>query len=452
MRRLERKNLEALLLIVTRMIKADNRVDAEEIELLAQLEEQYGFDRSLMTEARHLTLAEAVRRLASLDAPIRQQILESIGSLAKADQTMERHEALLLLALRYCLGDDNEGCAYEVVSGSHNRHGGDLSSYIIYYESETDDKRHKQIDEHWELMNLLMQQQGLQLMVVEHIVDDLCQQDKAMVQKLMGYMAPQLSDDQLSALYDRMTDMDTRTFGQRVLVRDLQFGDLREAKPSLLVSIGRNDMLRIELSDDDNVLTHVRKLVNDYSQLANSGMEALRLINSATQQGHFMFYGYYHDFFSLLVESEPIESRIVLWPFKSEFMFPDADRKLKLTPQEATLYTLILIYNYKKKGLPTCFTKDQKEIEHTYKNIYCLKKNADDKDAIFPDNLAPIRSKIEKKMRAQLEGLDNLEDFIPRNEDREGRYSITAPISMVRVKPDGRQPETGILDYKWGKR
>lgn len=444
-RRYEHKTLAALLLVTTRMIKADRRIDAEEIEQLKRLEQQYGFDRTLMAEAAKLTLAEAIRRLRELDMTARQQLMQSLALLARTDRMLERHEALLLLALRYCLVEGDMTC--EVISGNRQRHSSDVASYIIYYETETDEERHLQIDRGHELMNLLLHQHGLQLMVVECIVRDLCQQDADMIKKLMGYMAPELNDSQLDQLYDRMTRMDTATFGQRVLVRDLEYAALRNVKPSLLISLGDGDMLRIELKDD--VLTHIRRLISDYSQLASPGMEALRIIDNSTLGGHFRFYGYYHDFFSLLVEAEPRESRLVIWPNKSEFDFPDAGRTLRLNQQEASLYTLILIYTYRAKGLPLAYTREQKNIEALYRAIYCRKKFVESSEVIYPENLAPIRAKIEKKMREQLVGLDNLEEYIPRNENREGYYRITAPASMVKVRPDLRQAETGISIFEW---
>ena len=448
MRRFEHKNLAALLLVITRMIKADSRVDAGEIEQLTQLEKQYGFDHTLMAEAARLTLAEAVRRLSEMDDAARQQVLQSLDTLAKTDRILERHEALLLLALHYCLNGIRR-C--EVISGNNERHSSDRASYIIYHETGYDERYHRQIAEHWELMTLLMQQHGLQLMVVECIVKDLCQQDPDMIRKLMGYMAPELNDEQLHQIYERMSQTDTVTFGQRVLVRDLEYSALRNARPSLLVSLGHGDMLRIELQHD--LLSHIRQLITDYSHLASPSMEALRIIDNAAQPGHFRFYGYYHDFFHMLVEAEPRESRIVIWPNKSEFDFPTAGRTLRLNQQEASLYTLILILNYDlehdAKGLPLCYTSEQKRIEALYRRIYCRKKMVETSEVIYPDNLAPIRAKIERKMREQLAGLDNIEDFIPHNENRSGYYRITAQPAMVRVRPDSRQPEVEISDFVW---
>lgn len=446
MRKLDHKSLSALLLVITRMIKADSRVDAEEIEQLSKLEEQYGFDRTLMAEAARMTLAEAICKLTELDETARLQIMQSLTTLAKTDRMLERHEALLLIALRYCL-EGKEGC--EVLSGNSERHSGDLGSYIIYHETAFDQQRHQQMEENWELLTLLLQQHGLQLMMVEQIVKELCQQDDTMIRKLMGYMAPALNDAQLDSLYERMTKMDTVTFSQRVLVRDLEYATLRDAKPSLLLSLGHGDLLRIELRTD--VLTHVRQLLADYSQLASPSTEALRIIDNTCQPGHFRFYGFYHDFFSLIVESEPMMSRIVVWPNRSEFDFPEAGRTLKLNQQEASLYCLILHCSYTgdKKGLPLSYTPQQRQLEALYRTIYCRKKLVDTKDVIFPDPLAPIRAKIERKMREQLVGLDNLEDFIPYNINREGYYRVQAPAHLIKLRPDYRQPETDFTDYTW---
>ena len=96
-KRLDHKSLVALLLVITRMIKADSRIDAGEIQKLMVLEQQYNFDHTLMTEANRLTLSDAIKQLKSLDLPTRRQILQSLTELGSTDRILERHEALLLL-------------------------------------------------------------------------------------------------------------------------------------------------------------------------------------------------------------------------------------------------------------------------------------------------------------------------------------------------------------------
>lgn len=446
-RRIDRRSLSALLLVITRIIKADSRIDADEIVQLKRLEDRYGFDRSLMNEASRLTLAEAVAQLKELDEPLRRDILEQLTELASSDRILERHEAMLLLTLRYCLLDEKEHC--RVISSHTSHRGGDLGTYLLYFESERNDRVHEQIEHQWELQKLLLQQCGLSLFYVEHIVGRLTEQDDELVETMLGYLAPTLNDAQVKLLYQRMQHMDTATFGREILVRGMELSELRCADPSLLINLGTTDFLQIRLTQDP--LDHIRRFLDDYMHLASPGTTPIRAMEDDLRDGHFRYYSYYRDLFNLLVQSEPQESRMVVWPNKSEFSFPDAGKTLKLNQQEASLYCLILSCTYtgKKQGLPLSYTAEQKKIEALYRTIYCRKKFIDEEEVIFPDNLAPIRAKIERKMREQLEGLDNIEDFIPRNYDRLGFYRINAPVSMVKVKPDLREDEVDYPTFKW---
>lgn len=446
-KRIDRRSLAALLLVITRIIKADSRIDADELSHLLRLEDKFGFDRSIMNESSRLTLAEAIEQLRTLDGPLLDDIMHSLTELASTDRILERHEAMLLLTLRYFLVEQYDNC--QVISSRVSHRGGDLGTYLLYFESERCDAVHQQICEQWELQKLLLQQNGLSLFYVEHLVKRLSQQDPVLIKTMLGYLAPSMTDDQIEALYQRMEHMDTATFGREILVRGMELTDLRTAGPSLLINLGTTDFLRIGLTAEP--LSHIRRFLDDYSHLASPGVTPIRAMEDDLREGHFRYYSYYRDLFNLLVATEPQESRIVLWPNKSEFYFPDVARTLRLNQQEASLYTLILAhtYKYKKQGLPLSYTAEQRKIEALYRTIYCRKKFIEEEDVIFPDNLAPIRAKIEKKMRLQLEGLDNIEDFIPRNYDRQGFYRIAAPLSMVKVRPDLRQPEMPFDEFEW---
>lgn len=446
-RRIDRRSLAALLLVITRIIKADSRIDADEVTQLIKLEDKFGFDRSIMNDSPRLTLAEAIAQLRTLDKALLADIMQSLTELASTDRVLERHEAMLLLTLRYCLIDQADNC--QVISSHVSHRGGDLGTYLLYFESERCDAMHQLICEEWELQKLLLQQSGLSFFYVEHLVARLKEQNPAIMKTLLGYMAPAMTDEQIQGLFMRMEKMDTATFGREILVRGMELTALRNAGPSLLINLGTTDFLCIGLTHDP--LAHIRRFLDDYQHLASPGMTPIRAMEDDLHEGHFRYYSYYRDLFNLLVSAEPQESRMVVWPNKSEFTFPDAARTLRLNQQEASLYCLILAhtYMYQKQGLPLSYTPEQRKIEALYRTIYCRKKFIEEEDVIFPDNLAPIRAKIERKMRQQLEGLDNIEDFIPRNYDRQGFYRITAPLSMVKVKPDLREPEVGIVDFRW---
>lgn len=445
-RHLDHKNLVAFVRVVSELIKIDNVIDSEEISMLMQLEKQYGFDRSYKREALQLSLADAITQLSQLDLQARTQILQSFTDIAGADRVCVTREAIMILALRYCLeGKQDKKC--QVINCPNSLNSPDQSPFVMYVENDYDDERHEQIDSQMELIQLMLQQYGLRLFYIEQIVSKLSEMNKEMMLMTLGYLAPELDDTQVQQMYERMQDTDTPTFTSRVLARDLQISALRNIEPSLLISMG-SSFLCITL--EDSVRAHLKSFLQDFGNLVSPTSIAA---NSHFEVGDdkLRYFGYYKAFFDFILKAEPKESHLVVWPLKSEFEFPEAHRTLRLNQQEASLYTLILEYTYKHegKGLPLCYTPAQKRIEALYRTIYCCKKCVDEADVIYPENLAPIRAKIEKKMRDQLSGLSNLEDFIPHNDNRQGFYRISAHVRNIMVKADIREDEVSLQDYNW---
>ena len=445
-RHLDHKNLVAFVRVVSELIKIDNVIDAEEISILLQLEQQYGFDRSYKREAMHLTIADAIAQLSQLDLQARTQILQSFEAIVGADRVCVTREAIMLLALRYCLeGKQNKDC--QVINCPAVLSAPDQSPYVMYVESDYNEEYHEQIDNQIELIQLMLQQYGLNLFYVEQIVSKLSEMDKNMMLMTLGYLAPELDDSQIAQMYERMQETDSETFTTRVLARDLQISALRNIGPSLLISMG-SSFLCIALKD--SFKGQLKSFISDFSQLVSpytiSSGTSLEVGNDQLR-----YFGYYKAFFDFILKAEPKESHLVIWPLKSEFEFPEAKRTLRLNQQEASLYTLILEYTYKHegKGLPLCYTPAQKRIEALYRTIYCCKKCVDEADVIYPENLAPIRAKIEKKMRDQLSGLSNLEDYIPHNDNRQGFYRIAAHVRNIMVKADIREDEINLQEYDW---
>lgn len=445
-RHLDHKNLVAFVRVVSELIKIDNVIDAEEISILLQLEQQYGFDRSYKREAMHLTIADAIAQLSQLDLQARTQILQSFEAIVGADRVCVTREAIMLLALRYCLeGKQNKDC--QVINCPAVLSAPDQSPYVMYVESDYNEEYHEQIDNQIELIQLMLQQYGLNLFYVEQIVSKLSEMDKNMMLMTLGYLAPELDDSQIAQMYERMQETDSETFTTRVLARDLQISALRNIGPSLLISMG-SSFLCIALKD--SFKGQLKSFISDFSQLVSpytiSSGTSLEVGNDQLR-----YFGYYKAFFDFILKAEPKESHLVIWPLKSEFEFPEAKRTLRLNQQEASLYTLILEFTYKHegKGLPLCYTPAQKRIEALYRTIYCCKKCVDEADVIYPENLAPIRAKIEKKMRDQLSGLSNLEDYIPHNDNRQGFYRIAAHVRNIMVKADIREDEINLQEYNW---
>lgn len=434
--RVDHKTKLAIQRYIIELIKADDVIEVHELQWLDQLEQTYGFDRSMLPEALQMSLAEAATHLSQLDKGVRIPLFDELAQLATSDKICMPAEALILLALHY-----------EAITlpKAGPRHG--LGPYVIYIEGERHDERHQELAEQYELLQLMLHQQGFGLIYIEKMTQELAEQDNALMRKVLGYMAPQHTEAQIDVAYQRMCHMDTPTFCNQVLVRNLQVNELRKCKPSLLIST-RSALLRIELGNE-SIYHHVKQFCHSYSELISPGHRNMGLLSDNLAK-QLPFAGYYRVFFKFLLKAEPTESQLIVWPNKSDFDFPEAGRTLHLNQQEASLYTLILLKTFENgEGLPLCYTPEQKRIEQQYRTIYCRKKLIETDEVIFPDNLAPIRAKIEKKMRDQLSGVSNLEEYIPYNENRKGFYRVRALPEMVWVKPDTRSEKVALTDFKF---
>jgi hypothetical protein len=165
----------------------------------------------------------------------------------------------------------------------------------------------------------------------------------------------------------------------------------------------------------------------------------------AINQNKFRYFGFYKAMFDFLVKAEPKVSEIIIHPFNDEFNFKKIGVEKKiLSPQEAALYKLILecTYNQEVGGLPTSYTKYEKKIQKLYAKIY------QNKDAVLPDTMAPIISRIKTKMRKELNELANIEDYIPQLKN--GKYIVTAPPEMIRIcRNNGYEQSVSFVGYQW---
>lgn len=442
-KRIERRFLIALVSIVERLICADHCISMAELQSLKNMEEHFGFNRTLMSEAHRMTLQQAVAELQDLDCTIRVEMLDDLSVLAGIDRVVDKSEALLLLSLKYVL---SERSGVEVLSCAEPVSNLDFSGCLLYVESKLNETYHQELSERTELLQLQLQQEGLQLMYVEQMAQQLTSLDSDMIRLLLGYMAPQMTDEQIQNFYQRVEETSSSDFCERVLIDGLQLDALRNTEPCLLMGIGGNDFLRIPLQGEASKI--LSRVLADYRTIASRTLQSQL---SAARAENLQFDGYSKLFLSLLVKAAPRKSPMVVWPNKSEFTFPAVCRTLRLNQQEATLLTLVLLYSTtgKCQGLPLSYSSQQKRIEAQYRSIYCRKKLVETSEVIYPDNLAPIRARIEKKMREQLTGLENLEDFIPLNRNHDGHYSVVAPPEMIQVCANLHENLLALDEYKW---
>lgn len=458
----------AIARIVSDMIKADNIIEESEIEMLNKLKKDYNLDSRTLSEARHIRFSTAIADLECMKDEEKIAFFKHIQSMAIADGVCVPREAMLLLALRYSLGIECNPKDKKQYQINHNKEvkliscpTGETSitsQYVIYIEGKYNEEINDNLKKTLEMNVLHLRQWGFDFIYIPSLIDEFRSMNANYVKEVIGYMAPELADETIDIVYKRLLKMDTVNFCNHVLAEKLHVDAVKNAKPSLFINIGTSvvpycsvsgpvecytEFMCIPLLDKD-IVDQIKEFVQAYSKLV-SFFATPNPTNVSDSPNRFKYFGFYKAMFDFLVKAEPKESDIIIHPWNNLFEFPHVPiDDLKLTPQEAALYKLILecTYNHPLGGLPSAYDVNyQKEIEKMYRKIY------HNNSATFPNPLAPIRSKIESKMRKHLAGLANLEDYIPKMKD--GMYVIAARPERIKIRSSHYDSVKSFVDYHW---
>ncbi len=450
----------AIARIISDIVRADNIIARGELSMLNRLKTKYHLTSEDQKDARkNKTFAAAVSDLTNMSNEQKKELFKDIKGLALADGACVPREAVLLLAFSFCLGITNM-CDLEVSINS-NPVASILSCpteepeltnrYVVYVEGCMDEAANRSIQDNLELIVLKLRQWGFDFIYIPVLIDEFKRMDKDYVRDVIYYMAPDLTDKTVDDVYNRLLSMDTATFCNRVLADKLKVDSIKNTSPSLLISIGSSllpycsengqiecytEFLHIPLKDD--VRKTIEEFVMQYSQIVSFYTTTNPINTLGNIDTGIKYFGFYKSLFDFLVKAEPKESEIVIDPYNNRLDFPKAALSLKLAPQQASVYKLVLHYTYNtiQAGLPTCGDwvniKGKKEDKRNlvYDRIY--RTVSECKDTQLPDNLAPIRSKIESKMREHLSTLSNLNDYIPVLEN--GKYVVKARPDKILIK------------------
>ena len=457
----------AIARIVSDMIKADNIIEESEIEMLNKFKSIYNIDSHILSEARHVKFSAAVSNLEGLEDTEKIEIFKTIQSMAIADGVCVPREALLLLALRYAFGIVRDPKNHKILIINHNKkvrliscptgETAITSQYVIFIEGNYNEAVNESIKKNFEVNVLHLRQWGFDFIYIPSLIDEFRAMNSEYVKDVVSYMAPELTEETINIVYERLLKMDTITFCNHVLAEKLHVEDVKNTAPSLFINIGTSIVPYCSVSGpvecyteflciplDEDITSLIRDFIKAYSKLV-SFYSTPNPTFLSDNLNRFKYFGFYKAMFDFLVKAEPKESDIIIHPWNNSFEFPQiAIDDLVLSPQEAAIYKLILQYTYnddKLDGLPTGYTKFPQKIQETYSKIYHKK------EAILPDNMAPIISRIGTKMRKHLDGLANLDDYIPKMKD--GKYIVTARPERIKIRDGHYNKARSFKGDKW---
>lgn len=397
----------SLARIISDMIKADNIIEEREIREMKFLMEKYGITNRHMAEAREMRFSDAVNELRNLDAHDRHDIFDRIYRLAMSDNTCVQKEALLLIALKYCLVDVHEH-ALKKDDGKLVRPkllscpSGESTinePYIVYIESVYEESPNMQIMDSFKLMVTSSKLHGFNFIYIPELVKEFQNMSERYVLDVIRYMAPSLKDDFIKNVYDRLSCMTTKEFFRNVLYERLNVKMDYDIVPSLLINIGTSvvpycvadgpvqyytEFLCIPLYKEP--LNIVEDVLNFYRKMVSFQQSVI----VGDNQGNFRYFGFYKALFDFLIAPPPVEPDLIfagqnVKTNRYEVIFRYNERYEKtivLSPKEYHIYYDIakLGWNIQRRGT---IASDVSHIKN------CVDRGI--MDVLFRDKYKPCR-------------------------------------------------------------
>ena len=435
----------AMARIISDMIKADNIIEESEIKDMKDLMSHYSITQQDMSDARNIRFSDAVTSLKEMTKKERQVFFDSIYRIALSDNVCVPKEALLLIALQYCLVE------YDYKETSGNRipkpyiiscpAGETMISdqYMVYLESSYNEDRNAEIMQDFKLLVTQSRLNGFNFIYIPKMVEEFKEMDPMYVKDVISYMAPHLADNVVVDVYDRLCKMTTADFFHNVLYEKLQVKALYDAKPSILINIGSSVVPYCATDGSVQyyteflcipIITTTLSLVEEILFFYQSKV-SIKTVTISDNKGQFKYFGFYKALFDFLIAPPPIAPDLIFLgqnimdgKYYVAFKFKDGqERKIKLMPKRYELYLLIAKKTYRSriKGLPTS------QVDRTIVSHLRSRLATELKDMSFADQYKP-----QKEGNAYVLRLDKSKVFIRNyNIGNHNEYS-DIPIAEYR--------------------
>ena len=450
----------AIARILSDLIKSDKIIEQSEIQLYNQLQQTFGITQKDRIDAQYITLSRAIMDVRNLDDHDKEELRYALSRTANADNQCVSKEALILLALKYVLEDDDE--KYEVLSCPTNGSYIDdkFMAFIDSCDLPDDDKDDLEtIIDKLKLWNI-------EFVYIPQIAEKLKSFDPIYVKSIIQYMNPRFSDGDVEDLYNRLISITTANFTTQLLSGEMKMPTLKEAEPSLLINYATSAMpyclqdskgqtytefLRIRL--DDSKLEEVKKFICDYDRI----ITLRECVRANIADDNFRYYGFYKVLFDFLSHSENgklLDKDVVFNPKRRTVWLEG--KEVKMSPMHISLYAMILQQSIHGHGIPRFSEGDRNnvafkvycnDLTKTFRKIYRSFTPGDDLDPEwqFEDHVRNIAGYVSRIISTLKKAhLHNEGRFIPYQhvmQDGMSYYTTNISVEDVYIINDTKKQE-----------
>lgn len=375
----------AIARIISDMIKADNIIEQSEIETLQELSDEYHLTTQDKIDAHKMRFSDAVDILKELSNAEKKDFIKNINRLSVSDNACVPREALLLLALKFCLSDNVEKLLgsrpYLISCPTGEGVLGD--QYMVYLESEYNEERNNDVLNNFRLLVTQCRLNGFNFIYIPKMADEFKRMNKDYILSVIRYMAPSLSEELIQRVHEELSGMTTSRFFHEILYKRLNVKSLHNIPPSLLINVGSSvvpycsvdgtvqyytEFLCVPIKDDalwlvDQVLAYYQSKVSIRTFI----------VNDETNQ--FKYFGFYKALFDFLIAPPPEEPDLVFLDKEGRkyyiaFKFKNGmERKVSLFPKWYNLYFDVAKETCRGEGYPVRQVTDRTIISHIRNTI-----------------------------------------------------------------------------------
>lgn len=445
MKNLNREDKIAFARVITDLIEADFVVEADEMQFFENIISKEGFSISdaMLVEAKKMDFAKALSILKALDENSRRMVVDTLKQLSMSDGVCVPLEAILIFAVEQVLMNDAT-----VHSIPHS--GINIDNLKVIYIENEETLIGKQIETQLSSIVSELKLVGFDFVYIPRLIKDFGRMEHDYLKKVVKYMIPSISEERVTAICENLRGLTTSRFCRDLLYKKLGM-NLIDCKPSLLIKINDSDIvdryeseaiertrysnfLQLELKGD--IIDEIHSIIETYHSMISCSIT----VESKPRTPKFIYTGFHRSLFDLIAFGRELkEYRLVfgISEHKANVYFEsiDSDKEqvcLKLNPQEAALYYMIVQKSLSENGLDWrehIPEREKKQILAEYNKIY--------------SRIGKANSVTEYKDRTQvhhiknrirtLRNVANIEMFIPEHykSGNDSYYRIKANAKFV---------------------
>jgi hypothetical protein len=334
----------SVLRLAVDLIKADNQIFGEEVEVLTHLQQQFGLTQQDIDGIHYITLQQAVDSLKDLEVEAAEMIVDLLNDIMCVDNDIDYDENILLTSVKMSIARNSKSWC-NVISAT-NVMDETSQKQIMYLEDAPSEAAHKVFDDKYDrlLITKAFNDLGLDFFYLPDAIGGMnpsaglgTKDNAALLRQAMKYLVP-------SAVASSESSQETFNpydFFHFLMSRYNVSADALKSHSFLMLKIRDS----YYLDDDNNLARSVDFFVMDISQEVKKRIYSF-VSNFDKKSNQISYEGCYKILCDYLSTESKNVSHVIL-DAKYDFRLKDSARTpvvFESSPQARTFYLLLLWY------------------------------------------------------------------------------------------------------------